>query len=330
MVITVPSGFSINAVTESFIYSIVSGKVYRLNSAIGGYSEVFTLRQGQSYTIRAVYNRILVTSTNATNVSNTNNTVLVNQTIYIFKDEALPTLRLLSSIDITSYQNGQRFVPVYSSPLLTKIGFSVTPVVNTARIIAKGVDYVANTVIDITFQDPAHYLTTLKGMNGDNSFDFSDYFLVVRNTTNAIPGGSYFEEAYQFVGSQVVFMRGRPLAGRELTDFKKVVVDKFYSNKLIVLDTYNVTGGYEVVEYDFGNLAAMTKVIPTTPPPFLSFNISHSAISYPSDEFFTWTFKTAVGNSSKFTIIRANRTAPNNTEITEFSLNGTWTLLAQN
>jgi hypothetical protein len=214
---------------------------------------------------------------------------------------------------------------------MTKIGFSYSVTLDSRRIVVKSVDYTRNTVTDLIFQDTVRALTTIKGIPGVGYFDFSDYFLVFRNSSieRGVPGGTPYEEAYQFVGNQIILLRARELTGRDLTDFQRIFVDSSITNKLIVLDSYNVTNGYEVEEFDFGSLSSMTKIVPTVAPPLSTFIIPHTATDIPVDKF-AWTFKQTVGSDTKFIAVRPNRNAPNNIERTEATIPGSWNVIAQN
>jgi len=93
------------------------------------------------------------------------------------------------------------------------MGYGYTPFnSNASTANVRSIDYFNNRVLDLTFQDLPHYLNTMKGMNS-YSFDFSDYFLAVRNTSGLTYNDSLvaYEEAYQFIGNQIVFFRARVL-----------------------------------------------------------------------------------------------------------------------
>jgi hypothetical protein len=330
--ITLPAGFNALSMTESAMYGVVQGKVYRYNPTTSDYSLVFTVKPGQGYTIKHVRERLLVSCHNISNTSNASGeSYRISQSVYFLKDENGSSLRQLGSMDFVSLQNWNNPVEYFPSPQMTKVGFSYSVTLDSRRIVVKSIDYTRNTVTDLIFQDTIHALTTIRGIPGVGYFDFSDYFLVFRNSSieRGVPGGTPYEEAYQFVGSQIIFLRGRELTGRELTDFQKIFVDSGITNKLIVLDSYNVTGGYEVEEFDFGSLSSMTKIVPTVTPPLSTFIIPHTATDIPVDKF-AWTFKETVGSDTKFTAVRPNRNAPNNIEKTVATIPGSWNVIAQN
>lgn len=81
-----------------------------------------------------------------------------------------------------------------------------------------------------------------------------------------------FEEAYQFIGNQIVFFNSRQLNdSRELVDWTRVAVDLYFSSTMVVLDIYRVANGYQVDQVEYGNYAATKKVIPPEKPAFIQF-----------------------------------------------------------
>jgi hypothetical protein len=78
----------------------------------------------------------------------------------------------------------------------------------------------------------------MKGISS-RFFDFSDYYFIARNDSNLLQNstGQVVEEAYQFVGNQIVFFRSRNIpAGNEINNFARIFVDPFFPNQLVVLD----------------------------------------------------------------------------------------------
>jgi hypothetical protein len=122
------------------------------------------------------------------------------------------------------------------------LGFSYTPVnSNDTFVVAKSVDYANKQVFDLIPQDFTHLLTTMRGSR-PGFFDISDYYMIARNDSNLPlnPTGQAVEEAYQFVGNQIVFFRARNLtAGREIDNFARIFVDPFFPSQLVVLDVYS-------------------------------------------------------------------------------------------
>jgi hypothetical protein len=81
--------------------------------------------------------------------------------------------------------------------------------------------------------------------------DFSDAFIVVRNGSKYDPNANatYFEEAYQFVGSKVIKINYRNLTtDKEFYSFKKTRIDLGISDKLLVLNVYNISAGNYSIE----------------------------------------------------------------------------------
>lgn len=148
---------------------------------------------------------------------------------------------------VDAFEQGHSLM-IMTSPKLTKLGFGYRK--NSSdhlTIVAKHIDYTANQVVDILFQDPVQYAQTVIGINAGQDLDFSDSFLVVRNGSKRAtnPTDPCFEAAYQFVGNQVIQLTNRTLAGspddREFYSFKKIRIDSSINDRLVVLNMYNTT-----------------------------------------------------------------------------------------
>lgn len=165
-------------------------------------------------------------------------------------------------------------IPYMTSPQLTKIGVSVpsngngsAPANNSnssgpsVLVVLKSIDYVASSIGPLTFQEPNRFQATVRNLRPDNmDYVFGDNYYVVRNasagnntgmngtngTNGTQPNVSFVEEAYQFVGNQVVYLRNRMLDGRELTDFRRIWIDTSYTNQLVVLNAFAVPAGVEI------------------------------------------------------------------------------------
>jgi hypothetical protein len=118
--------------------------------------------------------------------------------------------------------------------------------------IFKSINFAKKTVGNLTFQEPARILATTRNIPpGNRDFCFGDNYYIIRNgsAVNGSDPSPQFaaEEAYQFVGDQIVFLRNRNLTGKELTDYRRTFIDTYYQNQLVVLDTFvNPAGGLEI------------------------------------------------------------------------------------
>lgn len=71
---------------------------------------------------------------------------------------------------------------INTSPLLTKFGFGYIALSGQQlKIVAKHVDFTANTIVDLVYEDPVRFAQTVMGMNADQEMDLSDAFMIVRN-----------------------------------------------------------------------------------------------------------------------------------------------------
>lgn len=57
---------------------------------------------------------------------------------------------------------------------------------------------------------------------------------------------SLVEEAYQFVGDKIIFLRNRLLNGKEINDYRRTFVDVSNQNQLVVLNTYAIPNGLQI------------------------------------------------------------------------------------
>lgn len=314
-----------------------------MDSVRGQYDQIYQFPTHAEYTIKAVANRILITSTNSTPFQNQYNWTqyFVNQTLYFFLDDPTNGLTLMASSTVRGIGWSSR-LEVYSSPQLTKLGFGYIPLnSNDTVVVSKTVDYANLQVNDLTPKDFTRFMTTMTGSQ-PRHFDFSDYYMVARNDSNLQnnPSGQPVEEAFQFVGNQIVSFRSRNLSGdTELNKFARIAVDTFYPNELVVLNTYKVidnstnnTVGFQVVEYDYGSLASMSIIIPQAPPPFLNFTVPTSTSSITSPTLFEWAYFNVNGSASTTSIylFRANSSAPSNLVTETYLVNGSWSYVIHN
>lgn len=247
-IIRLPDGFSISATTETMQYSIASNSLYKFDPINFQYNKIYNFTSSsEDYTINAVRNRIIITASNSTQIGN--HSFNVYMTIYYFLDDPNQGLKIIGTRSVNG-TNNNKIITIYCSPQLTKMGFGYIPLnQNTTIIVSKSIDYNHLQITDITPNDQTHFLTTFTNLQG---FDFSDYYLIVRNSTNPQQSnpqlnltGQVVEEAYQFVNNQIVFFRSRNLStSQDLYDFRRIIVDQFYTNQLVVIDVFNSSSGY--------------------------------------------------------------------------------------
>lgn len=215
---------------------------------------------------------MIITGANRTS-NGTNGANGFLQKIFFF-DTPASGLTLISTITLNGSAYEQSSIPIYVSPQLTKMGYSYIPAGANAtmQIFAKSVDYMNKQVIDITYDDPVHAFRTFSTSNAQ--FDFSDYFLVVRNTSGLgqNPNATAVEEAYQFVGNKIMFLDSRALTGdRELSRFAKMFVDRYFTNTLVLIDVFNNADntGSDIYEVQYGNFADRRRIVPPAIKPFI-------------------------------------------------------------
>jgi hypothetical protein len=131
---------------------------------------------------------MIVSGANGTNHANGTNNFI--QKIYFLNDkpDGLQTIKIIT---LNGTAQAQNYIPIFTSPQLTKMGYSYVPAGSSAQIqiFPKSVDYTNGQVIDMLFDNPTHYYRTAMGIRS-NSFDFSDYFLIVRNASSNVSVGA--------------------------------------------------------------------------------------------------------------------------------------------
>jgi hypothetical protein len=280
-IIGIPSGWQVESYTESFEYGITNSKLYKLNTDTFQYDLIYTFDKFRTFTLKEYYGRMIITGANGTTSNSSDPYALNNflQKVYIFYTSASGALTLLNSITLSGSAYGQDNIPVYCSPQLTKMGFSYIPAGSnsTQQIFAKSIDYLNKNVIDITYSDPVHAFETFSTSNS-YEFDFSDYFLAVRNASGLSRNASAtaVEEVYQFIGNKIVYFDKRVLNTSLETDpgsFVQMYVDRYYTNSLVLLDIYNKADGTGslIYEVQYGNYADRTRIVPAAVSPFIKF-----------------------------------------------------------
>lgn len=209
----------------------------------------------------------------------------------------------------------------------------------------KSVDYAASSISSLTFKEPERFRATVRNLApGSKDFYLGDNYYVVRNGSMAGNGsigngsmgnwsmgnGLPVEEAYQFVGPQIAFLRNRVLnESRELAEFRGVWVDASFPTQLVVLNAFAVPGGLEIAQFVYGSLASVNKVVPPANPPYISFPVPpHTALFAPRDAL-AWAFLNADPTPlTNFTVRAADPAAPNNLRVLNGAIVGDAKVLA--
>ena len=103
-----------------------------------------------------------------------------------------------------------------TSPKMTKIGFiwAAVPTFNF-NVMAKSINYYDNTVTDLIIQYPNLIIQTAITMTSEAGARLSDEFFLFQNNSaynSSIQNQSIWAYAYQVVGNQAVFIRGRDIS----------------------------------------------------------------------------------------------------------------------
>lgn len=311
--------------------------MYRYNSQNGTFAPIYTFPQNQAYALRNAPGRLLVV---AANMTAGNTTTTYYQRKYLFQINStsislITQFQYTALIPVVANMTAPPIYPYLASPLLTKLGVVYNAPNNTSpTIIIKSIDSNTNSVSNLTFQEPRRFLATIDAMPIDGPKFFGDYFFVVRNdSANPIANTSFVEEAYQFVGSQVNFLRNRILTSNDTTGFLNTYIDATIPNQLVVLDTYNVAEGVAIEQFLYGNIATVNKVVPPTIPAFISFVIASGGVAQTPAEPtspLSWVYVNPSGSNTNITVVQTNSSFPNNVRINTNSLPGSLNVISMN
>ena len=275
--VSVPAGWTALSSPESLRFGVASNVLYRYNAANGTFDSLYTFPAHSAYDVRSAPNsRLLVVAANTTATASS---TTFSQRMYLFT-VGTATVSLVDRFNFTALVPSTTVPPVYpflASPMLSKFGAVFTaPGSATPTILLKSVDS-ANNVSDLAFQEPLRFLTTINTVAADAPKFFGDAFFVVRNdSATAIVNTAFVEETYQFMGSQVLFLRNRVLTPNDIAGFQKTYIDATTTNQLIVLNTFTVANGLSIEQFAYGSILAVTTatIAPNAnfapPPPITS------------------------------------------------------------
>jgi hypothetical protein len=338
--VTVPNGWAPNSSPESLQYGVAANVLYRFDPRNGTFANLRTFPPSQAYEVRSFQGRIVVAAANSSN--GTNGLTQVNQTFFVLNNLPSGLIQVGQFSVSGAFNTPPPLIPFMASPQLTKIGVAVpAPAPSNMSepnvvLLLQSVDYATSTISALTFKELERFRGTVRNLPPNNkNFFFGDNYYVVRNVSAAngtliLDNTSLVEEAYQFVGGDIIFLRNRILnETRELTDYRRTWVDDSFANQLVVLDAFAVPGGLEVDQFIFGSLGSVNKVVPPTTPPLFSFPIPPQAALYAPEDTLAWVFLSSDSTpGTNFTVITVDPMAPNNTLIVNGSAPGKITILA--
>ena len=105
-----------------------------------------------------------------------------------------------------------------------------------------------------------------------------------------------------------MYMRSRTLSSSEVTKNRKIFVDDYYSDNLLILDLYynglDTNKGYDIYSFSYGNLASTIKVVPPVDPPYLTFTPSAFTSSLSLQDSYSWIYNNIGATSSTITVYK--------------------------
>lgn len=355
--LTVPAGWVPIPKADSLAYGIANQSLYRLDQNNLTYNFLYTLpAAADAYDFRSLPGKLIVAAARRTNPSlNTSIPINVNQVFYVFADPPNGTFRLLGRFDINSTlpappanasnaTNGTNstdpsrlVIPFFTSPTMGKLAVIFSPINNgTVRprtTLFRSIDWARATVTALTFADQAKIDATNARLRADNyDIIIGDNFVVIRNQSAydaSTPATSVIvEEAYQYIGTQLVFLRYRNLTNADRTAFKNFFIDGAIAAQLTIVTAIDTGNGIEFSSFNYGNLASVNRVLPPTIPAYISFYIpANTALSRPVKGL-GWIYKTISGNTTNSTYFRFSPNATGNVvSATEPVVAGSWSVV---
>jgi len=249
-ILTTPS-WIIQAQSDSLVYIVANQSLYKYSSVSLSYSPIFSLDIYQQYSLLNKDNQIVIIGSNSS-INVNSSTYEVIQKIYILKDNE-GVINNLATYNFVSSANLNSTVPVFVSPLMSKLQFEYTASTNNSKVIVfKNIDWSNNLISDMAFQNIVKYIETTRNIQTFTraNHHLGDYYLVVRNESGltAEPTALAVEQAYQFVGDSIMLLRKRDISAAEITiGCYRIKIDSSLTNSLYVLDFYrNGNASYDV------------------------------------------------------------------------------------
>jgi len=255
----IPSGWIPITTADSLDYGIANNSLYRLDPKTLNYNPIFTLNAtADAYTFRSQPGRLILAASTRTNpTTNASAPVNVNQIVYIFGDGPNGTVKLLDRFNINSTlptpannntnssDPNRLIIPLLISPRLGKLAVFFSPLSSNGSTlprtaIIKSINWVKGNVTNVNFTDFARFNATNARLRADNyDIVIGDNFAVIRNQSAydaSTPATSVIiEEAYQFVGNQLIYLRYRNLTAADRTAFKRFFIDGSSNAQLTVV-----------------------------------------------------------------------------------------------
>jgi hypothetical protein len=136
-------------------------------------------------------------------------------------------------------------IPFFTSPTLGKLAVIFNNLSNGNSLprttLLRSINWARETISSITFADQAKFDATNARLKADN-FDIivGDNFFVIRNQSAydaSINATSVIvEEAYQYVGNQLVFLKHRNLTNADRVAFKGIFIDDTVTTQLVTVN----------------------------------------------------------------------------------------------
>lgn len=123
-------------------------------------------------------------------------------------------------------------------------------------------------------------------------------------------------------------MRDRPLSQNDTNGEHRVIPDGYFTNKLVVLDSFRVPQGLRVDQYEYGSLASINKIVPPAAPSFIQFTIPPHTSIFKNKGSLDWIFLNSDMNRTDILALRPSKGAPNNLKANQFTVPGNQQFLA--
>lgn len=177
---------SVQAYSSSLQYVISGNILYALNSSSNSYVDVkANLSAFTNFRIKNYVNQLVIYGFTSTSSTVGGKTVYsISQTIYIGTVSSFQ-YKSIQILQISSTNNPTSNIITMTSPALTKLHYQY--ISNSSLVVVfKQIDFIAQTVTDITFQSQSQYIITTGNLNAFTSKNYylGEGYLAIRNDSS--------------------------------------------------------------------------------------------------------------------------------------------------
>lgn len=304
---------SIDAYSPSFGLIISGNTLFSYSSNSSAYQSAQTLTGFNKFKIFSYSTRAIVYAENAVAFT-TAGVTKYNISSILYFATFTTNYSSFSKYAFSSTNSPTSSAAVMVSPALSRVHVQLYSS-GSLKNVFKSVDFSSKVVNDIEFKSESFFSqeTAAVPAFSEANYHLGENYLAVRNDITSNSSSTFQESAYQFFGSTLMYMRSRTLSASEVAKNRKIYVDDYFSDNLLVLDLYynglDNNKGYDIYSFSYGNLASTIKVIPPVDPPYLTFTPSAFTSSLLLQDSYIWVYTNIGASSSTITVYQHDETA---------------------